>query len=81
MNIKLTRHDAVVSPSASEPVVSAASEAADGQTRLGKDLPDDGVRGGQQRPGPEPDQRGAGGRHQRGRQPRRQTQVAGGRRR
>ena len=50
--------------SASESVLSAPPEAANGQTRLWEDLPGDGDGGGQPGPGPEPGPRGAGGHHQ-----------------
>lgn len=70
----------LVPPAASESDVSAASEAADGQTRLGENLPRDVAGGGQQRPGPEPGQGRAGGGGERGGQPWRPTPLAGGRR-
>lgn len=78
--IELHRHVSIglSLSSASQSVLSAPPEAADGQTRFWKDLPADGECGGEPGPGPESGQRGACGRHQRGGHAWRQAAVAGG---
>lgn len=78
--IELHRHVSISLSlsSASQSVLSAPPEAADGQTRFWKDLPADGECGGEPGPGPESGERGACGRHQWGGHAWRQATVAGG---